>query len=153
METASSYLALMPISKDQISTFADKLINEITSGSVDPLQVAVQLKAMEEVIAAVRKNKAVQAEIIDVVARNKNKLEFAGAVIEVRSKTKYCYESDAKWAEIEQSVVLLKTQQKEREAFLKVLKAEMADPETGEIITPIRTESEEILYVSFKKEK
>ena len=153
MEQASSYLALMPISKDQISTFADKLINEITSGSVDPLHVAVQLKAMEEVIASVRKNKAVQAETIEIVSRNKNKVEYAGAVIEVRGKTKYFYEDDQKWATIEKDIAALKSQQKEREAFLKVLKQEMADPETGEIIAPVRTESEEVLYVSFKKEK
>jgi len=151
MEHASSYLALMPINKEQISTFADKLIAEVTSGEVDVLQVAVQFKAMEEVIATVRKDKRVQAEIIAIVERNKNKVEFAGATLEIRNRTTYHYDADGKWSEFEGRIKALRVEQKKREEFLKSLKEEVADAQTGEIFAPIKCDSEETLFVSFKK--
>jgi len=152
MEAASSYLALMPITKQEIKTFSEKLIAEITAGFVDPLQVAVNLKAMEEVIATVRKDKSVQAEILAVVSRNNNKVEHSGATIEMRLKSKYHYEEDTAWSEINAQITALDAKRKEREAFLKALKQEVADPLTGEIISPILVESEETLVVTFKKQ-
>ena len=148
MEAASSYLALMPINKDQIATFSEMLISEVTSGFTDPIEVAVQFKAMEEVIANVRKDKRVQGEIMAVVEKNKNKVEFHGATIEIRNKSKYHYEQDTAWSEMNTELEAIKAKMKDREAFLKTLRQELADPDTGEIIKPIQVDYEETLFVS-----
>jgi hypothetical protein len=149
MEQANSYLSLMPVTKAEIQTFTAKLKAEILSGEVHPLGVALQLKAMEDVITTLRKDKQVQAEIIARI--DGNRTEYGTAVLEVRNKATYDYSSDSEWNDLEQQIIALSERQKARQEFLKLVKEPIVVEGTGEIINPIGVKNSESLVVTFKK--
>lgn len=149
MERANSYLSLMPVTKAEIKSFTASLKNEILSGEVHPLGVALQLKAMEEVISTLRKDKEVQAEVMARI--DGRSMEYGGATLEIRNKPTYDYTSDSEWNELEKQIVALSEKQKVRQEFLKLVKEPIVIEGTGEIINPIGVKNSESLVVTFKK--
>lgn len=149
MAQANSYLSLMPESKLQIKSFTAKLKAEILSGEVHPLGVAVSLKAMEDVISTLRKDKQVQAEIIARI--DGNRTEYGTAILEVRNKATYDYSSDSEWTMLDKQIADLSEKIKARQEFLKLVKEPIVIEGTGEIVEPLKVKHSETLYVSFKK--
>lgn len=69
------------------------------------------------------------------------------------SGKKFDFSGDAEWDDLNEGMDQIKEQMKTRETFLKTLKKEMADTETGEVIKPpkILSEGKDTLKITFKK--
>jgi len=150
MERASSYLALMPLSKNEIISFTKKMKSEILSGETELYNVAIQLRAMEEVITTLRKDKEIQDYIIDKLQKNGSKYITDGVELSVRSVKSYKFD-DLKLSEMKAEMDVLKEKIKARETFLKSITEPVADVDTGVVIEPQIYESNTNLVVSFKK--
>lgn len=151
MENASSYLALMPISKEEIKTFAFKIKDEILSGNIEPLKIAVQLKAMEELISTLRKDPEIKEEIISILEKNNRTMDYCGAELTLRNKNTYYYLGDATCALLTKEIESLDVKLKARQDFLKLVKEPLIDENTGEVINPLPVKCETTLVVSFSQ--
>lgn len=129
---ALSTLSEMPLTKDECKTFANMAIEEILSGERNPLQIEIQLKALEETIKLIRDNEHVKKCLQTEAEKYTEKtFQFQNAEISKMSRSNYDLSTcnDSVYNK-------LKSELKEREAFLKALNSQVANPETGEIINP-----------------
>jgi len=129
---ALSTLSEMPLTKTECKTFANMAIEEILSCERNPLQIEIQLKALEETIKLIRENEQVKKCLQTEAEKYTEKtFKFQNAEISKMSRSNYdlstCNDSIYN---------KLKSDIKEREAFLKALNSQVANPETGEIINP-----------------
>jgi hypothetical protein len=129
---ALSTLSEMPLTKAECKTFANMAIEEILSGERNPIQIEIQLKALEETIKLIRENEQVKRCLQTEAEKYTEKtFQFQNAEISKMSRSNYdlstCNDSIYN---------KLKSDIKEREAFLKALNSQVANPETGEIINP-----------------
>ncbi len=128
MENATSLVNQFNLSKGEIQRFADKVAGEIEAGQYNALQVAINLKAMEEAVKQIKER--IQVDIdLEAGKYAEKTIPFSGAEIEKKQRATYDFSQDQQWLEIRDKL-------KEREKMLKSLSGEMADPETGEIIRP-----------------
>jgi hypothetical protein len=142
--SALAYLKQLPETKEQITLFTTKAINEILSGVHNPLSVDVMLKAMEETIKIIRKNAEVKEYILAEVNRYGEKsFDFGTARITKKDAVTYKYDHCSKWVE-------LKSQLQELEATMKSIKTPVADTETGLIIDPAIKKSTETYSITLK---
>jgi hypothetical protein len=154
-QTASYYINVMPSTKTQVKTFIEKYVGEILEGHENPIKVAVQLKAMEEVIKGLRSHQDLRELILSEAEKYGKNFEECGAKLQIKEAgTKYDYtvcgdsKLNAMYAEMED----LKKRIKDRETFLKSIKDEsVADAETGEILLPPLKKSTTIVSVTLKK--
>ena len=138
METALSTIKLLPFSKQQVSIFSDQLKDSLENGQIDPLELAVYFKAIEETIKQVK-------EVMSGLALNEaekygKSFQFKGAKIDIREVgTSYDYSKsgDIDWERLNSEINATKERQKEREALIKSLKEPMTAvyEETGETYT------------------
>jgi len=131
METALSTLTVLPMTRDEIETFVDKLANEVNAGLIDPIKLAVYLKSIEETIKAVKSHYVVSDAITDGASLYSEKKFVAfGAEITKSSRTTYNFSgcNDSIYnnlvAQQEQTKEIIKA----REGVLK----SGIDPATGE---------------------
>jgi len=148
--TAISLFNQLPSTKNEIDNFCERVKNTILAGNDNPLTIAVQLKAIEEVVKKLRTDKEVQACIEDELSRNGNKLSWAGAELQLRNSVSYKYETDAEWSALNAELDVLKAKMKGREEYLKRVKIDMVDEKTGEIIPPIETVNKVSIVVNLK---
>lgn len=130
--TAMGALRLLASTQSQIDNFSDQLIQDVKSGEVNPLELILQLKAMEKVTERVKK------EIHENVMTAADKypgtvFEFMGNKVEkAELGTKYLYETcnDLTYNRLSKEL-------KERTEFLKAVKAPttIVDESTGETWT------------------
>lgn len=145
METALSTIRLLPFSKQQVMVFADQIKNELLSGNVDPLELAVYFKALEKTMEAVKDTLSELA--LKEAEKNGKSFEYKGAKIELAElATRYDYSQtgDDEWFRYDCEVNAATERRKEREATLKTLKeaAIWVNPDTGEaqtIYPPIKS--------------
>jgi len=134
METLS-VINLMPNKKAEVSRFANDIISQVKGGNLNPLTLKAQLKFIEKTIAEV--DKGIKDEFMNEAAKYGKSFEYNGWKIEaMESGTTYDYSSDAEWCTLKEKI-------KERETFLKSLKAplEVVNTDTGEtttIVPPIK---------------
>ena len=102
--TALSLFNQLPSTKNQIDDFCNLVKQSVLAGNENPLTISVQLKAIEEVVKKLRGDKDIQACIDDEVSRNGNKIEWAGATIQIRNSPKYRYDYDNEWNSIPTSL-------------------------------------------------
>ena len=81
METTLSVLNQLPETKAQIESFASQTIAIIRSGCGKPLELSIQLKALEETIKKIRDG--IKDIALDEVAKHGNKYESSTAKIEI----------------------------------------------------------------------
>ena len=149
--TATGTIRLLPINFGQLQLFKQKYVDEIAANG-EAMEAAVQLKAMEELVDMLRKDKRLRELIMSQVDKySEQKFEFMGVDIQkCELGTKYDYSKDRVWNELKALESGISLQRKDREELHKVLRVEMADPVTGEIIYPAIKTSESYIKVTIK---
>lgn len=147
---ALSTVTVMPTTKAEIATFVNGAKQEILSGNYNPIEIEIQLKAMEEMIKALRSDAEIKEYLADELNRHGGKYEGAKATISTRNSTRYDYSGDSVWKEIKAHEDEVSEERKKREKMLQNLTEEMADPQTGEIIYPAVKSSQTSIVVVLK---
>lgn len=127
------------ITKESIKEQSVALLNDLDEGHIYPLQLAAQLKFVEDVIANV-KEELRQRVVSEKDKYGKDDMTYHGAKFDIKEAgVKYDYSQcdDVIWNDLKQQLDALTEQIKEREAFLKALKERFTyiDESTGEIVT------------------
>jgi len=91
---ALSTITVMPSTKAEIEVFVSKVKTEILSGDYNPVVIDVQLKAMEELIKAIRKEPEIREYILDEISRNEKTFELGNAKITQKDSVRYDYSDD-----------------------------------------------------------
>lgn len=136
---ALSTITAMPSNKDEIQRFVSKAKTEILSGTYDPLEIEVYLKAMEETIKAIRSDTEVRDYVLSEADKYGKAFEYKGAKINIREGgVRYDFSvcNDPVHQSLKEDVNKATASLKEREKMLKALSSDMADPETGAVISP-----------------
>lgn len=124
----------LPQTKAQSKEFARQVISEVLDGNINPLHFSIHLKAVENFIDEVRKDKDVKEVILDEAEKNGAKsFEELGAKINIcEAGTKYTYD-DEKLSTLTTRKAKLDIEIKARQTYLKELKEPELDKKTGEI--------------------
>jgi hypothetical protein len=135
--TAIGALRIMPASKQEAGRFAAQVINSVKAGDVNPHEVLVLLRALqnvsETVLDGIKENINTETE-----RYSEKRFEAYGATLEkAELATRYKYElsGDREWERRKAGVDAALNLLKEREAFLRALKEPMTavDEESGEV--------------------
>mgnify|MGYP007061387645 CR=1 FL=1 len=146
-EKASSQLTVLPSNKSQINTFVERFRAELDAGYINPLDVAIQLKAMEELIKILRADELVRDRIMTEVEKDPQKVfSYKGAKVE-RAETGVKYDFSGCNSSVLNDLYakrkeLLDQIKKTEDALKTIEKAETEtyDKVTGEKINPpVRT--------------
>lgn len=138
----SSLLHLMASTSVQVDVFSDGIIQDVKEGRESALKVLVQLKAME--MATERIKKEIKDNYLTEADKYPgNEFEFLGnKIVKADVYTSYDYSKtgDTEWEQLDSDLKTAQGRLKERETFLKAIKAPLptTDRNTGEdiIISP-----------------
>ena len=138
METALSTIKLMPLSKTQIIEFAEQLKETLESGNVNPLELALYFKAIEETIKQVKDTLSPLA--LNEAEKYGKSFNYNGASVSIKELgTTYDFSqcNDAQWNDYDEIIKVATELKKQRETFLKSLTDAMTivNDVTGEIET------------------
>jgi len=141
MESAISQFTYLPSSKEERATFVTMCVEEIESGTRNPLELELMLKNLEETISAIRKHDRVKALVLSEAQKYPERtISFHGAQITKTGRSAYDFSgcNDSAYSRMIAEQEELKAKIKERETFLKTIKPgiEVADAETGEMLNP-----------------
>jgi predicted CopG family antitoxin len=138
METALSYLTILPISKEERQVFVQRAKDEILSGEYNPLQIEAVLKGLEETIKAIRGDVEIKEVVYQEAEKyGKGDFSFHGAKFRLTERKNWNFDlcGDSTYNELKAEIEKAKETLKERETFLKAIPEEgMANPDTGEVI-------------------
>lgn len=137
----TSLMNAMASTKDEVQRFVSNAKNEILSGHENVLKIAVQLKAMEDTIEALRKDPEIKDAFIREAEKNGKTFKLYGAEFQVKETgVKYDYSicNDSTYNELTAKMEALKNEIKSRETFLKSIthSIEAVDTKTGEMLNP-----------------
>ena len=143
---ALSELKNLPFTKVEQLDFINQSIDEILSGNISPLQADLHLKAMEDVITAIRKDIRVKNVVIEEAEKYGKTFPYQGATITVSQKTTKDFAGidptlDGLYLSLEQT----KAQIKAREVTVSC----GVDPATGETFAPCKTSTTQFLTYRF----
>lgn len=127
--------------KTDIKIASDIFIQQVDNGEINPIDAALQLKALEEFIKDVREK--LNSYAIDELYKHQNcKLSVYDAKIEIaETGVKYDYSGDIVWQRLKQENETTSSALKSREDLLKKIPAgsQLVD-ENGEVATgPTKT--------------
>lgn len=122
-----------PNTKEQINTFATSIITNIEDGEIDPLDVAVQIKMMEDSIKLIKGSEIYKDSLLTEATKyGEKENHYKGVMFSVKETgTRFDYKG-CDYSKYEEA---LKTKA-EIEKMLKALSGPMVDPDTGEEINP-----------------
>ena len=132
METALSYLQLLPLTKEQRRSFVQKAVDEITNGENNPLQVEIWLKSIEDTISDIRKDRDVKQWLSKELDGyfEKSFSAFGANITKCQRKTKdYTPCNDSVLNSLEFEADKIKKQIESRKSMLD----NGVNPETGEV--------------------
>jgi hypothetical protein len=137
MENNKSILFSGPESKSQAQLFAQQIIDQVESGSIDSLEVHIRCKALITALGQVIES--IETLTLAEAEKHGKSFEFKNARIEVKelgSKWHFDKSNDSKYFNIKSNIEKLDIERKDRETFLKSLKQKTSilDEETGELI-------------------
>jgi hypothetical protein len=137
MENNKSILFNGPESKSQAQIFAQTIIEQVESGSLDALEVHIRCKAL--MVALGQVIESIETLTLSEAEKHGKSFEFKNARIEVKelgSKWHFDKSNDSKYFSIKSNIEKLDIERKDRETFLKSLKQKTSilDEETGELI-------------------
>ena len=135
-----SYITQIAETKKQAVDFAAGIKQQILSGDIEPLIAAKQLKVLEEIVKELRSDEEIQELILENAVNEGKEFKKHGAKFQVRATfTSYDFKvcNDTDWEQLEAQEKSFKKLRKEREKFLKAIPEfkQIADPETGELIS------------------
>lgn len=132
------YLTLGPSTQTSVDLFSDGVIQSVQSGEINPLTVLIQLRAIQK--ASERILKEINVNIMNEADKYPtNEFEFMGnKITKTEHGTKYNFEAcgDPDWEEWDVKEKSAANFRKEREQFLKAMKASFSllDKRTGEVV-------------------
>lgn len=140
----------MPETKGQIKSFANLVIKSVKDGNINPLDLTIKLKALEDTTDIIRK--AIKSDATIEADKYGKSFTYHNAKIDVvMAGVKYDYSNceDPEWNELNLEIIALSEKRKERETFLKSLNnyLTIVDEDTGETSTiypPKKTGTETI---------
>lgn len=140
--TATSIVALFKTTKEQRQSFASQIIEGAIDGLINPLDIHLQLKCMEDIVKQITSNPAFKDAVLDEAQKHSAKsFEYQHAKIEIKevgSKFDYSKSNDIEYNSLFAESDLISKKLKERESFLKTIPdegIEIIDKETGEAVT------------------
>jgi hypothetical protein len=146
------------VNKEHIKEQSIALLKDLDEGHITPLQLAAQLKFVEDIITNV-KEELRQRVVAEQSKYGKERMTFKGATFDIKEAgIKYDFSQcqDNIWNDIDKQIQALTEQRKEREAFLKSLKERLTyvDESTGEIVTinPPQRKSTTTYAITWNKE-
>jgi len=150
METAISYLKVLPLSKDQRLSFVEKVKTEILSGYYNPLEIEIILKGIEETIKAIRSDADIREYVLQELAKYGKTAQIYGAELTRTDRKAWKY-NDTEINSITAEIEGLKAKLKDREKFLQSIpEGGIIDPVTGEIIYRPTYDVTEVLTIKIK---
>ncbi|QBQ41113.1 hypothetical protein E2P86_08070 [Sphingobacterium psychroaquaticum] len=136
--------SILNITKSEIKTIASDFVARVLEGEEDHLKALVAIKKGSELF------KELESQVRQAVS-GKIKLQkgeelsmFNATITEKESGVKYdfSYCEDGEWDSLNREMETIKAKLKIREDFLKTLRKEFIDEDTGEVIQPpLRTGS------------
>lgn len=136
---ATSVVNLLPSTSDEVNRFANNVIQAVKNGEENPLQMLVQIKAMEKAF------KIILDKIKDNYLKESEKhpgelFQYKGNNIQKGDvKTEYDYTvcGDPIWEQRKSILDMAENLLKERQEFLKTLREPitLVDDESGEVAT------------------
>jgi len=146
------------VNKEHIKEQSIALLKDLDEGHITPLQLAAQLKFVEDIITNV-KEELRQRVVAEQSKYGKERMTFKGATFDIKEAgIKYDFSQcqDDIWNDIDKKMQMLTERRKEREAFLKTLKERFTyvDESTGEIVTiyPPQKKSTTTYAITWSKE-
>lgn len=137
METALSYLTVLPSTTDEIKRFSNQIIGQVKSGEENPLKLLVLLRSLEATAETIRKG--IETEIMTEVGKYAEKaFEAFGARVE-RAEVGVVYDyaatGDRSWFKFKTEEETASENRKIREAVLRNIREPFTvlDEETGEV--------------------
>jgi hypothetical protein len=155
METAISTLSQLPETKQQIETFAYSLEQGLNNGQIIASDLLRFQKAMEKVFEKIKPT-LIENSLNEISQYEKNSVIKGSEFSIVEAGVKYDYSecNDLEYNMLNTQLEALKSTLKERETFLKAIKApmQMIDENSGECFTiyPPKKTSSTTLKVTFK---
>lgn len=156
--TATSVLKLNPSTKSQIASFSKQISESVEEGYSNPIEVLVQCRALEKLSEDILEK--IKPHILKEADKYAEKsFDFLGNVLEKsEAGVKYNYAAcgDPIWEQLDATANQAIDRRKEREAFLRTIKAgdltKAVNPETGEEVTlkPAPKTSTSIVKVSLR---
>jgi hypothetical protein len=156
VQSPKELLMLAPSTATSINVFSDGIIEAIKCGELNPLDVAIQLKAME--LASDRIRKETKVELLNEVSKYpESKFTYNGNTItKAEHGTKYDFSKcgDTMLIDLEAKLAELQKEVDDRKTFLKAIKAplEVFNSITGEVsfIVPPTKTSQSGINISIK---
>lgn len=136
--TTLAKIAQSPITYVEINNLIYDMKVELLSGDYNPLDVELQLKAMEETIKQLRSDEDIRQFVLSEAEKHGKFFEWRGAKMSIREvgvKYDYSTSGDSEWAILDAQIKELTEKRKAREKFLQnIPEMGTVSPETGETI-------------------
>jgi hypothetical protein len=140
----------LPATKTAIQNTAQKYVDLVVNGEVEPVKLDYALKVTEETIKSIRKNDQVKELVLDDAGQYRGDT-INGASVTLVDRKKYDYSKDSKWQRLNDQIEQLKAEQKRHEKLMQTIEKPVIDEETGEEIQPAYQTSN--LYVKWELPK
>jgi len=140
----------IPATHSQIEEVAMNTRERILSGDYNPLELEIQLKAMEETIKRIRNDHKIKEYVAEEADKYPEKTFKLGSVTITKGSRKvYDFSVDEEWRRIKLQEQAKADERKLRESKLK---GSFVDSDTGEIVEAIQPEkSTDYLIIKFDK--
>lgn len=135
---AVSVIKLLPENRAEMKNFVTKIIDEVENGNINPLQLDVQMKRIQELCEAIREK--TRTLVLDEVAKYEKVFNLHGATISLTERASYDYSNDTECVRLEKDL-------KARKEMLKAIKMPLVDEATGEVLNPPIIKKSDILTI------
>jgi hypothetical protein len=150
METALSYIIVLPSKKEEVLRFSDQLLESINAGEINPIDLKIHFKAIAEIENKI-KPRLDELALTEAVKHGR-KFDYQGSRLEIRDTgISYDYSkcNDPELSELMAKLEEAKEAVNQRQQFLRGLSKPMNafDLETGETFTiypPVRKGKESV---------
>lgn len=139
--SATSIVALFQTNKEQRKAFAEQVIESVVESQVQPLNIHLQIKAMEDIIDQIKSDPKYREALLNEAEKNGKKFSWQNSKIDIREVgTKYNFDNcnDPIYLEMKSESTAINEKVKSRETFLKTVSPEgmtIVDESTGEAVT------------------
>lgn len=128
---------------------AERIVEPAKNGLTSPLETFAKLKAINEMTA--KAMELIKPEALTELERyGKGGKDSDAFKIETADRTDYDFTNDSVWNDLQTALSDIKERIKKRETFLKSLTEPVANPETGELITPPNRKTLTTIKTTFK---
>lgn len=137
MENALSQLSLLPETREEQRIFVHKAIEELMNGGYDIMKFWIQASILADTLNEIKDSLVIKRAAIAEADKYKDQ-PFMGCKIGVSKSKSYNFRdcNYMEWVVAKADLEDAKERVKEAEVFLKSLKKQVADPETGLLIEP-----------------